>query len=1242
MQKQNLKFRKGAKTKMTKTLRITKQFICILLAVMILGGALTVLAETPDEQHIVVISCPTDVVLNYLSTFPADQRLTAADLNTINVILAGVEINIDPFGIAAISEEPITQQDYLVMLLYLAGMQTSQFAGGPPNFPYFNYNEFARSAGFFNNWQFEPNQVLTVGIMQAMTFAMMDKFQGLHNALSVVPRVPYFVNGMAVPIFEYGNSTIRDTSGEGILRFVVYVETEHDTDGDGQLDLIKVLVQLPNSALDGAEFATIFEARPYIEGTVGQNPSPLHRARGDEFLAANPEFSHYSLLATPTPRTAQGSVSRGVEGVAYMVENAVTSDWFYQFATQNAGGGTYTATYNLNPPAPGSQVRYEYENLNWYDYFLVRGFAVVAAHGPAGLNSQGFSTMGADVEIAAFKAVIEWLTGNARAFTNKTDNIEVFADWSNGSVGMTGRSYAGTTQFGLATTGVEGLRTIVPVAGIASWYDYTNAQGTFGTWEYTVGLAWHCNPRLGAWTTQARAASSDGITPNWTGIPGNTFLRYMGYSQLMRHEEAALAGNYGAHWARRDYTREGWFRDWGPSRIQTPMFIIHGLNDDNVRTKQSEMMYRAGRTAGVPMRLMWNQGEHMTPTFPFANANPYLTVGSAGAAAHRPFVMQCGEYTFDELLNLWFSHWLYDVDNNVLERIPYVLVHNNSTGAWDGYDSWHDTYTLTLTGNHFRANTAVEDISGNTFNSTAISFSVAEEFLIFDESGMDSEDAARPVAHDTYEPAFVPFASAAAALSADGRFVTINSANGLTHNNAAIDAGNPGTALNWWNNMDYATAGSAIYSITLPEDTTVMGVVAVSFRAAFESLGTAAQDNLRVHAKLVEVAAPGTTINFFGTPRVGATPARVLLPSDMQQGNNNWLAWQGGGARNSNMVEFAHTTGIFREIAKGWMDLTNPGAGFESYTAGIASQIDPQANIGVWHDYTIYLQPGVHTARAGNRLVLILTTGGSQPSAIAGPSANPAHGIDRFSFTIDNNYTNIAIPTAAPVVIPTLSLNIFNNGNDNNQSLANAGLIRAWVQLDGVNTPIALNGLRVTAQDQDGNDAMEFVRINDMWQAGVGNTGLVNLIDITKNAPWQYIDLTVTAFDQTVAVRLINNLFVTQPVLSLNIFNNGNNNNASLAAAGLIRAWVQLDGVNTPIALSELQVTAQNQDGDDAMEFVRINDMWQANVGNTGMVNLIDINKHGAWQTIDLHVTAFGQTLEILLINSEYPGTAPE
>ena len=108
---------------------------------------------------------------------------------------------------------------------------------------------------------------------------------------------------------------------------------------------------------------------------------------------------------------------------------------------------------------------------------LVRGFAVVECGGLGTKGSDGFETCGTDLEIDAFKCVIEWLHGDRVAYTDKTSNVAISADWSSGKVGMTGRSYAGTTQFGLATTGVAGLETIVPVAGIASWYEYTNSQG---------------------------------------------------------------------------------------------------------------------------------------------------------------------------------------------------------------------------------------------------------------------------------------------------------------------------------------------------------------------------------------------------------------------------------------------------------------------------------------------------------------------------------------------------------------------------------------------------------------------------------------------------------------------------------------------------------------------------------------------------------------------------------------------
>lgn len=42
---------------------------------------------------------------------------------------------------------------------------------------------------------------------------------------------------------------------------------------------------------------------------------------------------------------------------------------------------------------------------------------------------------------------------------------------------MTGASYNGTLPNAVATTGVEGLKTIIPIAAISSWYDYYRANG---------------------------------------------------------------------------------------------------------------------------------------------------------------------------------------------------------------------------------------------------------------------------------------------------------------------------------------------------------------------------------------------------------------------------------------------------------------------------------------------------------------------------------------------------------------------------------------------------------------------------------------------------------------------------------------------------------------------------------------------------------------------------------------------
>ena len=54
---------------------------------------------------------------------------------------------------------------------------------------------------------------------------------------------------------------------------------------------------------------------------------------------------------------------------------------------------------------------------------------------------------------------------------------------------MIGKSYDGTLANGVAGTGVEGLRTVVPIAAISSWYDYDRSQGLPFSYNYPGWLS---------------------------------------------------------------------------------------------------------------------------------------------------------------------------------------------------------------------------------------------------------------------------------------------------------------------------------------------------------------------------------------------------------------------------------------------------------------------------------------------------------------------------------------------------------------------------------------------------------------------------------------------------------------------------------------------------------------------------------------------------------------------------------
>jgi len=240
-------------------------------------------------------------------------------------------------------------------------------------------------------------------------------------------------------------------------------------------------------------------------------------------------------------------------------------------------------------------------------------------------------------------------------------------------------------------------------------------------------------------------------------------------------------------------------------------------------------------------------------------------------------------------------------------------------------------------------------------------------------------------------------------------------------------------------------------------------------------------------------------------------------------------------------------------------------------------------------------------------------------------------------------------------VVPLFGWEIFNNGPDGTQyprpnaSLADAGLIRMWTQLDGVGAPVYLAAAdTIVALDQDGNCAIEFVSVNRVWVDGTGWANSFSSVDVSKNGDWQYINLSVAVYGQTVNVLLVNALFEASipPVFSWNIFNNGPGGtqyprpNPSLAAAGTIRMWTQLDGVGAQVYLDAADtIVALDQDQNCAMEFVRVSRVWVAGEGWADYFNMVDVNKNGDWQYINLYITVYGQTMHVLLANALFVAT---
>ncbi|NKQ23364.1 Xaa-Pro dipeptidyl-peptidase [Streptomyces galbus] len=244
----------------------------------------------------------------------------------------------------------------------------------------------------------------------------------------------------------------------------------------------------------------------------------------------------------------------------------------------------------------------------FYDnYFVPRGYAVVGVDLAGTARSDGCVDVGGRSDVLSAKAVVDWLNGRARAYTTRTGTERARATWTDGRTGMIGKSWDGTIANGVAATGVRGLRTIVPISAISSWYDYYFQQGAP---LYDSGPEW-LSDYVDSPEARARCAAV----------------------QQRLVDGAPRTGDLTALWAERDYVKDA-------AKVRASVFLVHGMQDLNVRTKHLGQWWDALADHGVRRKIWLSQTGHVDP-FDFRRA------------------------AWVDTLHRWFDHELLGYDNGI-------------------------------------------------------------------------------------------------------------------------------------------------------------------------------------------------------------------------------------------------------------------------------------------------------------------------------------------------------------------------------------------------------------------------------------------------------------------------------------------------------------------------------------------------------------------------------------------------
>jgi len=366
------------------------------------------------------------------------------------------------------------------------------------------------------------------------------------------------------PVFEDGEAQVVEafSQPEKWIRHDLWVETGFDSDRDGKLDRVHVDVTRPEQTeTQGLKLPIIYETSPYYAGTAGFSDGTFWDVRHELGEAGKPRVHPEVTRVGERP----------------IISNSLITTW------------------------------------------VPRGYIVVHSSSPGTGLSDGSPTVGGDNESLAPKAVIDWLAGRAKGYSERVGGSEVKAFWSTGKVGMTGTSYNGTLPLAAATTGVKGLEAIIPIAPNTSYYHYYRSNGLVRS--------------PGGYLGEDIDVLYDFIHSGEESKRAGNNLRVR--DTEMKEGMDRISGDYNEFWAGRDY-----LNDMAP--MKAALLMSHGFNDWNVMPEHSYRIYEKAREMGLPVQIFYHQNGHGGP--------PPL-----------------------RLMNRWFTRYLHGVDNGV-EKDPKAWI----------------------------------------------------------------------------------------------------------------------------------------------------------------------------------------------------------------------------------------------------------------------------------------------------------------------------------------------------------------------------------------------------------------------------------------------------------------------------------------------------------------------------------------------------------------------------------------